>query len=160
MKVWFESKGSKLVLFIKLSFYKSIIDRIFVQFVDHFFGRVKVLAFNEDLCKNILNDTVLVSDYTHLDVLIMYGTNSNIHPLLKYPSRKILKEILSDPQYLILEYSENNIFTKTFDKTDYDFVELNTNFKELNKELLGKNLEELKSVEEKIIWQLGKLLLD
>lgn len=159
MKVWFESNGSKLVLFIKLSFYKSIIDKVFVQHVDHFFGRVKVLAFNEDLCRN---DTVLVSDYTHSVILIKYGTDCNVYPLLKYPSKKTLREILSNPKNLVLKYYGygNSIFAETFDETNYDFVELNTNFKELNKELLSKNLEELGSVEEKITWQLGKLLLD
>lgn len=158
MKVWFESNGSRLVLFIKLSFYKSIIDRVFVQCGDHFFGKIRVLAFNEDLCRN--NNTVLVSDYTHSDILIKYGTVCDVYPLLKYPSRKTIREILSNPQYLILEYYGNSILAETFDETNCDFVELNTNFKELNKELLGKNLEELGSVEEKIIWQLGKLLLD
>lgn len=160
MKVWFESKGSKLILFIKLSFYRSILGRIFVQYIDPFSGSIKILALNEDLCRNILNGTVLVSDYTHSDILIMYEINCSTCPLLKYPSRKILKEVLSDSKHLILKYSENSIFTETFNETNYDFIELNTNFKELNKELLGKNLEELKSVEEKITWQLGKLLLD
>lgn len=157
MKVWFVSNGSRLVLFIKLSFYKSIIDKISVQHEDRFFGKIRVLAFNEDLCRN---DTVLVSDYTHSDILIKYGTVCDVYPLLKYPPRKTIRGILSNPQYLILEYYGNSILAETFNETNYDFVELNTNFKELNKELLDKKLEELESVEEKITWQLGKLLLD
>ena len=157
MKVWFVSNGSRLVLFIKLSFYKSIIDKISVQHENYFFGRIRVLAFNEDLCRN---NTVLVSDYTHSDILIKYGTVCDVYPLLKYPPRKTIRGILSNPQHLILEYYGNSILAETFNETDYNFVELNTNFKELNKELLGKNLEELESVNEKIIWQLGKLLLD